>query len=1162
MERKSKWLSLLMASCLLIGILPVTSFAEEPGELYVQTDSTEVESRQGHVGEVLSMQEHRAIETRTRSLQADGYLDTVAEAAAMLREGMKNRQEQIEIRYMADADSSYEQIASSIQSAALAHTGVPTEGDYLLWQIGQMYSSANYYIQGDTAYYEMIFCVEYYTSWGEEQWVTERVEDLLGQLISDEMTDYVKIQTVYDWICKNVCYDHDNLEVDSYKTKYTAYAALINGTAVCQGYATLMYRLALEMGIDCRVIAGVSSEERHSWNIVQLDGVYYNLDATWDSEHVQAGKPIAYFLCNDKSFFDHTRDPEYLTDAFLAEYTMPKVSYGKEENWTDHMADTYAGGTGTKEDPYLISTPEELARLSTCQAPAYYKLIRDIDLGQYPWKPISRFTGVLDGDSHKIYNLTITKESHEHCGLIAFADGAEIHNLRMENCSIQNVDTKDYGIISTNVGLLVGIGWNCTIRDCEIDGSIQYRFENAGSNMGLVIGAADCDTVISNVHANGSLDVRTENGGLQVGGVIGGVIGLVRNVCLMEQSSFSGTMDVFADSILADVACYDGWAVNVGGLIGGVYWSKLTMRNCYSIVNANVESTDSVCIGGAIGWINNIDDDSVDLSKIYSVARMTGKGMTLDDSYCGLFNGGGTLVGSEIAEDLFLDSNSSITDCGYFAHDKVFVYDNCDAIGPVCLFEDIYALDEYTVTEIFLDMLQFDASVWDITDGSYPVLKGQKKTSVPWEFEHNYWNQVCSICGAVDRSFSTSGTWGSLNWRVDNGVLTISGEGRMPNGVYNDVIYRNEFPWSYFGVEKIIIEPGITNIAEYAFWYMDSVREVSLPDTLEYIGYCAFMGCRKLEGVYIPAKTMFSGSEFDECKRLKAIEVDPGNPYSCSIDGVVYSKDKETLVKIPGGYSGDVVIPNGVVYIGADAAKNCIRISSVELPDTVTKIGYSAFSGNQIKSITLPNSITQIDDFAFCSNFQLTEITIPNSVQELGYGAFDQCYNLNKATLGTGLKTIEGAIFRESNITDIVIPRNIKSIPESMFSSCQRLKSVRFAGEIESIGDSTFQSCFSLQDIYYALDESSWKAVEIGGNNEMLMEADVHFNEGNVYIAGDINGDGAVNNKDATRLFQYMTGWRVEVVEAALDVNGDGKVNNKDATRLFQYLSGWPVEIY
>ncbi len=64
------------------------------------------------------------------------------------------------------------------------------------------------------------------------------------------------------------------------------------------------------------------------------------------------------------------------------------------------------------------------------------------------------------------------------------------------------------------------------------------------------------------------------------------------------------------------------------------------------------------------------------------------------------------------------------------------------------------------------------------------------------------------------------------------------------------------------------------------------------------------------------------------------------------------------------------------------------------------------------------------------------------------------------------------------------------------------------------------------------------------------------------YIPGDINGDGTVNNKDLTRLFQYQSGWDVEVNESALDTNGDGAVNNKDLTRLFQYLSGWEVELH
>ena len=64
------------------------------------------------------------------------------------------------------------------------------------------------------------------------------------------------------------------------------------------------------------------------------------------------------------------------------------------------------------------------------------------------------------------------------------------------------------------------------------------------------------------------------------------------------------------------------------------------------------------------------------------------------------------------------------------------------------------------------------------------------------------------------------------------------------------------------------------------------------------------------------------------------------------------------------------------------------------------------------------------------------------------------------------------------------------------------------------------------------------------------------------HMPGDITNDERVNNKDLVRLFQYLSGWDVEVNEDALDVNGDTRVNNKDLVRLFQFLSGWDVTIY
>lgn len=102
----------------------------------------------------------------------------------------------------------------------------------------------------------------------------------------------------------------------------------------------------------------------------------------------------------------------------------------------------------------------------------------------------------------------------------------------------------------------------------------------------------------------------------------------------------------------------------------------------------------------------------------------------------------------------------------------------------------------------------------------------------------------------------------------------------------------------------------------------------------------------------------------------------------------------------------------------------------------------------------------------------------------------------------------------------------------------------------EHDSDTDISVTYNPEDIYNILENNVTFYVEGG---------DIHIIE---YLPGDINNDGEVNNKDVTRLFQYLSGWDVEVCEKALDVNGDGNVNNKDMTRLFQYLSNWDVEIF
>ena len=244
------------------------------------------------------------------------------EAAVILRKGMENREARIAIRFPADAITPTDGILDEIAEKAMEETGVPTQGDYIRWTYAGWSGSYSLESDDEGRHYVFVYDCKYYTTAAQEAELSEKIDSVLQSLdINDESSDYDVICAVYDYICANVSYDYDNLNDSEYLLKYTAYAAMINKTAVCQGYSALMYRMLQQKNIDCRLIPG----SNHAWNIVAIDGVYYNADSTWDAG--RDPKNYAYFLCGDSDFAEHTRYSEYSTEEFYRLYPMAKTKY-------------------------------------------------------------------------------------------------------------------------------------------------------------------------------------------------------------------------------------------------------------------------------------------------------------------------------------------------------------------------------------------------------------------------------------------------------------------------------------------------------------------------------------------------------------------------------------------------------------------------------------------------------------------------------------------------------------------------------------------------------------------------------------------------------------------------------------------------------------------
>ena len=287
----------------------------------------------------------------TAIAKTDNKLKTEQEAILVLRDNMVNRVTEFSVDVKSNVNpENFASLKDKIITSATSeeYYSEPSTGDYLYWSNrgvavdGSVELGDGYYI------YHLVFKPRYFTTAKQEKEFENKVDSIISRYKLTSKSTYEQIDFIYDYLYKNVSYDEANKLNQQYYLKHSAYAALINGKAVCQGYASTFYYFCKKLNIDCRIVAN----EEHGWNIVKLGNKYYNIDATLEGTASKKVRKNEYFLKGSKDFPKrlHSKKQVYDNSDFNKKY--PIADYG-------YVITTTVPETSEKPDKVVtLSTPK------------------------------------------------------------------------------------------------------------------------------------------------------------------------------------------------------------------------------------------------------------------------------------------------------------------------------------------------------------------------------------------------------------------------------------------------------------------------------------------------------------------------------------------------------------------------------------------------------------------------------------------------------------------------------------------------------------------------------------------------------------------------------------------------------------------------------------
>jgi hypothetical protein len=421
----------------------------------------------------------------------------------------------------------------------------------------------------------------------------------------------------------------------------------------------------------------------------------------------------------------------------------------------------------------------------------------------------------------------------------------------------------------------------------------------------------------------------------------------------------------------------------------------------------------------------------------------------------------------------------SITSIGEYAFYKCFTLTNvniqADIVSiPNRAFSDSWRLKSIkipsTVTSIgeyafyeceSLESIELPESLTEIGESAFAYCTSLKDIEIP-----------SSVISIGDEAFRNCGSLKNIN--IPASVTSIGDWAFLFSGLESIIISSpgtkiGEAFYECYYLKRAEIASAV--IGPNAFYGCTALTDVVLKSSVSSIGDNAFYSCYSLESIDIPASVSYIGSgAFSGCWAMEDINVADDNMYYSSVDGVLYDKDKRTLMCYPGGLEGKFEIPNTVEKIGAWAFYQS-AVSDIKIPASVSTIDLCAFYGSGLlTSVELPASVTMIDNLAFyhCESLETVKCNNPTP-PTISYGTFDQSpievfyvpdgsvtaykeadiwkdYNIQGYQNPSDLAPISGA-------NDIIIANDLGEIPNGKAAiSCYTLQGVRVPG-VRTIDD-------------------------------------------------------------------------------------------------------------